>query len=130
MSGGAPIVHLFVYGTLRAGDVRWHHLRPFVLGDGVPDTAGGRLFDSGLEYPAALFGGDGTIHGESFEVRPDRLEECLTVLDEVEGTVAGLFARVAITTGLGYPAWSYEYGGGLALVPIRSGDWRRRDATA
>ena len=121
---------VFVYGTLRPGDVRWHHLRPFVTGDGVPDTAAGCLYDSGLGYPAALFGGAGVIHGETFELWPERLEECLAVLDDVEGTVAGLYARIRITTGRGIVAWSYQYGGGLGIRPIASGDWMRRDAPA
>ena len=47
--------HLFVYGTLRPGEVRWHHLQPYVVDDGVDDTAAGHLFDTGLGYPAALF---------------------------------------------------------------------------
>ena len=35
--------HLFVYGTLRPGDVRWPFLEPFVADAGVADTVGGRV---------------------------------------------------------------------------------------
>jgi gamma-glutamylcyclotransferase (GGCT)/AIG2-like uncharacterized protein YtfP len=123
-AGDEAVLSLFVYGTLRRGDVRWHHLRPFVDDLGIADTTPGRLYDSGLGYPAARFG------GETFGLVPHRLEECLTLLDEVEGTVAGLYARVRITTGRGVVAWSYQYGGGLGLTPIASGDWLRRGAPA
>ncbi len=118
--------HLFVYGTLRPGDVRWHILSPFVAGGGRPDTAAGTLYDTGLGYPAATFGGDGTLVGLTYELRPATRERCLAVLDEVEGTVAGLYRRISITTGLGFDAWTYEYGGGLTLEPIASGDWAAR----
>lgn len=121
------ITHLFVYGTLRPGDVRWPILSRFVTGDGVPDTVAGELFDTGLDYPAAIFGGRATIVGRTYELRADRLDEALVVLDEEEDTVAGLYRRVCVTTGAGTAAWAYAYGTGLELTPIPSGDWFRRD---
>ena len=107
------IEHLFVYGTLRPGDVRWDILEPFVADDGVDDTASGRLFDTGLDYPAALFGAGGTIIGRTYLLRAERIDDALAVLDEEEDTVVGLYRRVAITTGRGVPAWAYQYGDGL-----------------
>jgi gamma-glutamylcyclotransferase (GGCT)/AIG2-like uncharacterized protein YtfP len=122
------IRHLFVYGTLRPGDVRWKLLAPFAADDGVDDTAAGHLFDTGLDYPAALFDGDGTIVGRTYRLRDDRMAEALDVLDEEEDTVRGLYRRIAIVTGRGVHAWAYQYGTGLTLTPIESGDWfRRRD---
>ncbi len=118
--------HLFVYGTLRPGDVRWHHLSPFVAGEGHADTAVGRLYDTGLGYPAAVFGGDGAIVGRTYPLAESTISACLRVLDDEEGTVAGLYRRVRITTRRGATAWAYEYGGGLTLTPIESGDWSRR----
>jgi gamma-glutamylcyclotransferase (GGCT)/AIG2-like uncharacterized protein YtfP len=120
------IHHLFVYGTLRPGDVRWPLLEPFAVDEGVHDTAPGLLFDTGLDYPAAIFGGAGTIVGRTYELRTARLTEALGVLDEEEDTVLGLYRRVEITTGRGTPAWAYAYGDGLELTPIASGDWFRR----
>jgi len=117
------ITHLFVYGTLRPGDVRWHLLAPFVVDQGRPDTTAGRLFDTGLDYPAAMFGGHGTIHGESFALLESSIEQALALLDEVEDVVGGDYSRVAITTACGLTAWAYAYGAGLALTPIASGDW-------
>ena len=116
-------MHLFVYGTLRPGDVRWSVLEPYVADGGVPDTAAGRLFDTGLDYPAAVFGGDGTVIGRTYLLRADTIDEALLTLDVEEDTVLGLYRRVELTTGRGLRAWAYEYGDGLELTPIVSGDW-------
>ena len=114
---------LFVYGTLRRGDVRWSFLEPFVLDDGVDDTAGGALFDTGLGYPAAVFDGSGTIIGTTYRLDTTRLDEALRVLDDEEDTVLGLYRRIEVLTGRGVRAWAYAYGTGLSLRPIASGDW-------
>lgn len=118
--------HLFVYGTLRPGDVRWPILQPFVDDEGVDDSVAGAVFDTGLDYPAAVFGGDGHVTGRTYRLRTDTLDECLRVLDVEEDTVAGLYRRIGITTSLGVSAWAYEYGDGLDLTPIDSGDWFTR----
>ena len=115
-----------MYGTLRPGDVRWSFLEPFAADEGVDDTVGGRVFDTGLGYPAAIFGDDGTIHGRTYRLHAHRLDEALAVLDEEEDTVDGLYRRVVVTTGTGVTAWAYAYGQGLDLTPIPSGDWFRR----
>lgn len=120
------IGHLFVYGTLRPGDVRWSFLAPYAADDGVDDTVPGTVHDTGLGYPAAIFGGPGDIVGRTYRLRLDRLDEALRALDEEEDTVLGLYRRVVVTTGLGVVAWAYEYGDGLDLTPIPSGDWFRR----
>jgi len=117
---------LFVYGTLLPGEVRGHLLEPYVVGEGPPDTAPGTLYDTGLDYPAAVFGGGGTIIGRTFEIAPELHDDCIEHLDIVEGIVGGLYSRIVITTGRGIEAWSYRYGGGLDLTPIPSGDWLGR----
>jgi len=98
--------HLFVYGTLRPGDVRWHFLEPFVVDGGVADSVAGR-----------------TIHGQTLSLLAASVDHALAVLDEVEDVVGGEYRRVAVRTGLGIEAWSYAYGSGLDLTPIPSGDW-------
>ncbi len=115
--------HLFVYGTLRPGDVRWWLLERFVDDEGVDDTAGGAVFDTGLDYPAAVFGSDGTIVGRTYALRPELLAEALAVLDHEESSVEGRYRRIRVVTGRGEEAWAYAYGGGLELSPIPSGDW-------
>ena len=91
--------------------------------DGVADEVDGELYDTGLDYPAAVFGGTGRIVGQTFELVADTLDHALAVLDEEEDTVDGLYRRVAIRTRAGRDVWAYEYGTGLTLVPITSGDW-------
>lgn len=121
--GFAMIRHLFVYGTLRTGDVRWPFLRPFVRGAGIADTVPGSLFDTGFDYPAAVFDRAGNVVGQTFELDVATIDRALDVLDAEEDTVGGLYRRVVVTTGSGVEAWAYEYGAGLDLVPIPSGDW-------
>jgi gamma-glutamylcyclotransferase (GGCT)/AIG2-like uncharacterized protein YtfP len=118
--------HVFVYGTLRPGDVRWHFLAPFVIGDALADSISGSLYDTGNDYPAAVFGGvriDDHIHGATFRIEADRLHECLVVLDEEEDVAGGRYRRVVVRTARGIDAWAYEYCDGYDLVPIASGDW-------
>jgi len=119
-----PVVDsIFCYGTLLPGEARWHHLRPYVVGEGEPDSTTGRLYDTGLGYPAAVFGGPGTISGRTFRVRDGCGAAALEELDAVEGAVGGLFRRVDIVTSAGAHAWAYEYGAGLELTEIASGSW-------
>lgn len=117
------ITALFVYGTLRPGDVRWPLLAPFVIDDGVSDTVAGAVFDTGLDYPAATFDGAGRIHGVTYRLAEATLEQCLAELDREEATVGGQYRRVAVRTERGIDAWAYEYGRGLDLTRIASGDW-------
>lgn len=125
MSGDTP-TSLFVYGTLRRGDVRWPLLEPYVCDpEPLHDAVDGTLYDTGQDYPAARFGTGDTIRGEVFAIRDDRLDACLEHMDVVEGTVAGLYRRMALTTVAGRAVWAYEYGDGLGLTPIPSGDWLR-----
>jgi gamma-glutamylcyclotransferase (GGCT)/AIG2-like uncharacterized protein YtfP len=127
---GDPVLTLFVYGTLQPGDARWHHLEPFAADEGTPDAIDGQLFDTGCGYPAALLDHRAepghTVVGRRFALRADLIEEALVVLDTVESSVAGLYRRVRVTTHAGVDAWAYEYGAGLTLTPIESGDWSDR----
>jgi gamma-glutamylcyclotransferase (GGCT)/AIG2-like uncharacterized protein YtfP len=118
------VAHLFVYGTLRPGDVRWPILARFVADEGVADTTAGRVYDTGRGYPAAVFDEPGTIVGRTYRLRPDRIEEALRVLDAEERSVPGGYRRIVVTTAAGTNAWAYEYGSGLELRPIANGDWR------
>lgn len=117
--------HLFVYGTLRPGEVRWQHLEPFVVGDGLDTEVAGEVYDTGLDYPAAQFGGGSTIKGRVY--RLTRLDEALAHLDMVEGAVRGLYRRVEVITSSGHTAWAYECGDPELLVRrLPTGDWADR----
>jgi gamma-glutamylcyclotransferase (GGCT)/AIG2-like uncharacterized protein YtfP len=121
------VQHVFVYGTLLPGDVRWHHLEPFVVDAGWSDSVPGRLYDTGQRYPAAIFDAraapGGSIHGRTFALLEVSRTRCLEVLDEIEGVVGGRYRRLSVQTRRGTTAWAYEYGEGLDLVEIESGDW-------
>lgn len=117
---------LFVYGTLKVGHCRWPILEPFVHGGatGLTEaTVPGRLYDTGLDYPAARFDHDGTIRGQVGRLVADRMQEALEVLDEVEGAVVGEYRRVVVVTRDGERAWAYEFGGSAAGLPDLDGVW-------
>lgn len=124
------VKYVFVYGTFRPGDVRWRFLEPFVVDEGWDDSIAGRLFDTGLDYPAAVLDeraeAGGTILGHTYALLDESLDRCLAVLDAEEDTVGGRYRRIVVTTARGATAYVYEYGDGLALVPIESGDWFTR----
>ncbi len=122
----SAISHLFVYGTLQPGDARWPILEPYVADSGVSDRVAGAVYDTGRDYPAAIFGADGTIVGRTYRLREELLDEALAVLDKEESSVPGGYRRVIVTTATGTKAWAYEYGGGLELTPIPTGDWLSR----
>ena len=116
---------LFVYGTLLPGDVRWPLLERYVTGEGTSDAVAGLLYDTGLDYPAAVFDESATtlILGRSYPLRIDVIDEALRELDIEEDTVDGLYTRVEVTTQNGKRCWAYAYGTGLNLTPIPSGNW-------
>ena len=122
------IAHLFVYGTLRPGQLRWPFLAPYVDDEGHDATVSGTLYNTGNDYPAARFDRAGTIHGRVYPMNLERLDEALVLLDEVEGAVIDLFRRVTVTTSTGIEAWAYEYGGETNFPAIPSGNWLTESA--
>lgn len=119
------VTELFVYGTLLPGDVRWPLLERYISGEGTPDAVSGLLYDTGLDYPAAIFDESATtlILGRRYSLRIDVINEALRELDVEEDTVDGLYTRVEVTTQNGTRCWAYAYGTGLDLTPIPSGNW-------
>ena len=118
---------LFVYGTLRPGEVRWQHLAPYVMGEGREASVAGELYDTGLEYPAAMFGGPSRIHGRVYPLDDAQLTDALAHLDEVESGVRGLYVRVRVITDDGEIAWAYQCGEPALLSRrIEGGDWLQR----
>ena len=87
---GPEIDQVFCYGTLLPGQERWQFLAPFVVAH-EPDEIAGRLYDTGLGYPAAFFDRVGVIYGVRFRLDPARLHEALSLLDEIEGAVDGMY---------------------------------------
>ena len=127
MSKQCSVVNeVFCYGTLLPGEQRWPFLAPFVLEE-KPDQVSGRLYDTGLGYPAALFDRVGIVHGMRFRLESARLSEALALLDEIEGAVDGLYHRVFLVTAMGFGVHAYQYGGDLqGLIDLPDGDWLAR----
>ena len=121
--------HVFVYGTLRRGEVNdINRLRPpprYVGAARIPGT----LYDLG-RYPGALLSGEGWVQGEVYAIAPE-LEHQLDVIEEVAPVPSGEYLRRQVTVtldGRDYVCLVYEIAPsrvqGRAL--IRSGDWRQR----
>ena len=125
------ISQLFVYGTLQPGDARWPILAPYVADSGVVDRVAGRVPGEPLRLEidpveAELGVAAEQPLGARAVVRAELLDEALAVLDDEESSVPGGYRRVVVTTDAGTKAWAYEFGGGLELTAIESGDWLRR----
>ena len=103
MNVAVPIVQVFVYGTLKRGQLRQHSWprKPRQI---EPAWTFGRLYDLG-PYPALVEGTDRVL-GELWQFAPEDLLETLRVLDDIEGFHGlpdDLYSRVEIecTTAAG-----------------------------
>ncbi|MBA3594271.1 MAG: gamma-glutamylcyclotransferase [Polaromonas sp.] len=125
--------HVFVYGTLRRGDVRdITRLQPAPQFVGVGSVAG-LLYDLG-PYPGLLLGGEGRVTGEVYAISAE-LERLLDEIEEVWPQQSNEYFKreVAVRmdtapTGGGPACLVYEINPDrLAGCPvIAGGDWRRR----
>ncbi|MEO8023942.1 gamma-glutamylcyclotransferase family protein [Polaromonas sp.] len=83
--------HVFVYGTLRRGDVRditrMHPAPQFV---GMASVAG-TLYDLG-SYPGVVLGGPGRVTGEVYAISAE-LESQLDVIEEVWPQQTGEYSK-------------------------------------
>ncbi len=98
----------------------------------TPARADGRLYDTGLGYPAACFApatstdGDNTtdaarVHGVVVVLDPAHASTTLRRLDRYEGPG---YRRIALTLDDGTRAHAYDWIGPLRdLVAIESGQW-------
>ncbi len=86
---------IFVYGTLKRGDVRSSALAEAQFVGAARTAPRYRLYDCG-EYPALVNAppGEGgvSIEGEVYEATP----ECVARLDDVEGVAEQLYERAPI----------------------------------
>ena len=123
---------IFVYGTLQRGEERSCYMRACRLSEilEVP----GRLYDTGLGYPAALFDyeSDSMVSGELYTMEDpsSRIEE----LDRVDGTLSGLFNRSRIKYANSefhcYEAGPLLYDSVADGNRIMSGNWRTHSSLA
>ena len=84
---------VFVYGTLKRGQIRAHVLRRQQFRGKATTGPGYCLYDCG-DYPALVieFDAVGGIRGEVWGVD----DACLAELDRIEGVHAGLYERQSI----------------------------------
>ena len=120
------IARLFLYGTLMPGETRWRLLAPLVA-PAEPERAeperaeperaeperaeaAGYLYRTPYGWPAAVFDPAASSAVPGLAVTLQDPGRALAVLDEIEGTSAGLFHRRLITTSAG-PCWAYHWPG-------------------
>lgn len=83
--------HVFVYGTLRRGDVRdITRLRPAPRFIGMASVAG-VLYDLG-PYPGVVLGGSGRVRGEVYAISAE-LERQLDAIEEVFPQRTGEYSK-------------------------------------
>jgi len=129
--------HVFVYGTLRRGELRdINHLRPAPAFVGMASVRG-VLYNLG-SYPGLLLGGEGWVTGEVYAISM-KLERQLDTIEEVWPEPTGEYTKREVRVQLpqsGAQAESAEADGVVCLVyeidpartracpVIHSGDWR------
>lgn len=129
--------HVFVYGTLRRGDVRdITRLRPAPVFVGMASVAG-VLYDLG-PYPGLLLGGAGRVVGEVYAIRAE-LECLLDEIEEVWPQQSGEYSRREVVVDMagargpaGLVCLVYEINASrlTGCAVISSGDWRRRTSSS
>jgi len=93
--------HVFVYGTLRRGDVRdITRLRPAPQFVGMASVAG-VLYDLG-PYPGVVLGGLARVTGEVYAISAE-LERQLDVIEEVWPQQTGEYRKQVVRVRLGQP---------------------------
>jgi gamma-glutamylcyclotransferase (GGCT)/AIG2-like uncharacterized protein YtfP len=102
---------LFVYGTLMPGQPRWPLLKP-LSAPARPDRAEapGHLYRTPYGWPAAVFDPAASSSVPGLVVTLRDPTAAFPVLDEIEGTSAGLFRRQLITSTAGQ-CWAYHWPG-------------------
>jgi gamma-glutamylcyclotransferase (GGCT)/AIG2-like uncharacterized protein YtfP len=130
----SPFTHVFVYGTLRRGQLRdINLLRPAPIFISAA-TLFGTLYQLG-DYPGVRLGGSGRVHGEVYQITPE-LERQLDEIEEVWPQPTGEYAKQAVRVKLaGADGVEFEQ---VCLVyeiaedqldgkrVIASGDWLKR----
>lgn len=93
--------HVFVYGTLRRGDVRdITRLHPAPHYVGMASVAG-VLYDLG-PYPGVVLGGPARVTGEVYAITAE-LERQLDAIEEVWPQQTGEYRKQAVRVQLGQP---------------------------
>lgn len=124
-----PDLHVFVYGTLRRGEINdINRLQPAPRYLGLAHLRG-LLYDLG-PYPGLVLGGEGWVQGEVYAIGPE-LEHALDRIEEVAPVPSGEYMRRHVELELdGQRLRCLVYEIDPQRVHgrprILSGDWRRR----
>jgi len=120
-----PLTTLFVYGTLKEGEINHGLVEPYARSIG-PGWIPGRLYDVG-DFPA-LAEGEDRVQGEIVRLDPSDFMRVIPVIDRLEGCIPGdeagsLYTRrvVRVTVGDGtqQPAYAYYYNAAHpSLLPL------------
>ena len=119
---------LFVYGTLKRGDVRCRHLAGQRFVDFATTAPSYALFDCG-EYPALVAApiGGVSIRGELWRVDAAALAR----LDVVEGSDEGWFVRGPVTLDPPFndrTVQAYHYARSVVGLPRMKGEWKPKQS--
>lgn len=117
-------VPLFLYGTLMPGQL-YHSRIAYGVAWYEPAQAKGVLYDTGLGYPAALFGGDETIDGFVVHIRQSLAAEIMAEIDKLEDE-GNEYRRVKIRTLDGLEVSAYEWIKPVAGLRELTEGWRPR----
>ncbi len=133
-----PLSTLFVYGTLKEGEINHGLVEPYARSIS-PGWIPGRLYDVG-DFPA-LAEGEDRVQGEIVRLDTSDFAGVLRVIDQLEGCLPGddagsLYTRrvvpVTLADGTLQPAYAYYYNPAHpSLLPLdrleylRTGVWSR-----
>lgn len=88
-------MYLFAYGTLKQGGKYHFYLEEAQLVSGHVTTTG-RMYDTGLGYPALVLEGEDIIQGELYDI-PDVLWPAINDLEDYSGNAkTDLYDRLTI----------------------------------
>jgi gamma-glutamylcyclotransferase (GGCT)/AIG2-like uncharacterized protein YtfP len=123
LSTSRSATFFFVYGTTMPDHLRYPLIEEYIAAF-VPDRVTGRLYDTGIGYPAAKFGGgQSMIEGYRLEIRDGREVEARRAFTALE---TGLFDPVTIRTESGATVTAYEWIGSVDRMElIEEGRWDR-----
>jgi gamma-glutamylcyclotransferase (GGCT)/AIG2-like uncharacterized protein YtfP len=113
---------VFVYGTLRPGDVAWWRIAPHVVDEPRVTRLPGTLYDTGLGYPALHPEPTGDpVPGWTLRLRsPAR---ALAELDEYEGAC---YRRVRVVDSTGRLCWTYLWSAAVDGMARLANGWHTR----
>jgi|SRR5882672_955321 len=94
---------VFVYGTLKQGEVSHHFLEHMKARFIAKDTVVGRIVTVLGRYPGLVPSPTGLVSGEAYEIPVTGL----LTLDIYEGTDHGLYERKQVMTTGGECVWAY-----------------------